>query len=94
MRSTLTTAAAAGPASAADRVSCTLRETSMHRASITLLLLASTATGQSLVRDINKVPYPLESHSHPSDFATLGTIGLFAANDIIHGRELWRSDGT
>lgn len=44
----------------------------------------------SLVHDINSQP----AGSDPGSFAEINGIVYFAANDGIHGRELWRSDGT
>lgn len=47
-----------------------------------------------LVRDINPTLSVAESSSYPENFAALGSIALFEADDELHGRELWRSDGT
>src|SRR5258706_8409496 len=42
-----------------------------------------------LVKDINTA-----SNSDPSSFRAANGIIYFAANDGIHGKELWRTDGT
>ena len=39
-------------------------------------------------------PAPLKPSSAPSAFAAMGRTLFFAAADGIHGRELWKSDGT
>src|SRR5262249_5413244 len=43
-----------------------------------------------LLADLNQ----LGAGSDPGPFVTIGAITLFAANDGVHGRELWRTDGT
>lgn len=49
----------------------------------------STGVSVSRIKDI----WPAGS-SNPSQFVKLGSFLCFIANDGIHGRELWRSDGT
>jgi ELWxxDGT repeat protein len=52
-----------------------------------------TEAGTVLVKDIN----PGAAHSmavYESRLTAVGDILFFAANDGVHGRELWRSDGT
>jgi ELWxxDGT repeat protein len=51
------------------------------------LLLSVSA---SLLKDLNTLP----ASSDPSGFFSIGTITYFAANDGVHGNELWRTDGT
>jgi ELWxxDGT repeat protein len=60
-----------------------------------------TAQGTSLVKDINPYLYfagnqngclPLSSSPGPG--VVIGKSVLFAADDSVHGRELWTSDGT
>jgi ELWxxDGT repeat protein len=54
-----------------------------------------TATGTVLVKDINPgSSSPNYSGSLPSDLTGAGGTLFFEANDGIHGRELWESDGT
>ena len=52
---------------------------------------AAASTGPRIIRDIQQGAGSSEpdSYSH----ITSGTV-LFAASDSVHGRELWRSDGT
>ncbi|HKI00721.1 MAG TPA: ELWxxDGT repeat protein [Thermoanaerobaculia bacterium] len=45
-----------------------------------------------LVKDIN--PVPVAQGSSPREYATLGALAIFAADDGESGREIWRSDGT
>src|SRR6187551_3699380 len=59
---------------------------------LTLLLLAPGARGAaapSLVRDINTI-----GSSNPTSLTAVGNTLFFAANDGVHGNELWKSDGT
>ncbi|MES1240575.1 MAG: ELWxxDGT repeat protein [Acidobacteriota bacterium] len=62
--------------------------------STALLLAALPAFGLEpfLVKDINLEPEP--ASSDPNEFAALGSVALFAADDGLSGEELWRSDGT
>ena len=43
-----------------------------------------------MVLDINAIPLS----SNPTDIVAIGTTAYFAANDGIHGNQLWKSDGT
>jgi len=52
-----------------------------------------TDAGTVLVKDINTATTPNNS-SYPSYLTTINGIAYFAANDGIHGNELWKSDGT
>ena len=44
----------------------------------------------TLLKDIN----PGAASSSPTDFTTVGGTTYFAANDGVHGDELWKSNGT
>lgn len=52
----------------------------------------SSAALPRLVKDI--APGGGDNTSAPRDFCAVGEILYFTANDRVHGRELWRSDGT
>src|SRR5262245_52404912 len=43
-----------------------------------------------LLRDINPTSLP----SYPSDIVVIGSTTYFSADDGVHGRELWKNDGT
>ena len=56
-------------------------------------------TGPALLKDINTLPASSFPGIHDADrgedtFAVLNGIAYFFANDGVHGRELWRTDGT
>lgn len=56
--------------------------------------LAAFAQGPAhLVKDINALPDP-NTDSAPSGFVTINGVTYFAADDGIHGTELWRTDGS
>lgn len=58
--------------------------------SVTTLALPAAAAGQpSLVKDINP-----GGSSNPTELTKVGNTLFFAANDGVHGTELWKSDGT
>ena len=48
------------------------------------------AVSPQLVLDINTTTLP----SDPSDIVAVGSTAYFLADDGVHGRELWKSDGT
>jgi len=43
---------------------------------------------------VKEISNPQPAGSSPQDFVALGAVGLFAADDGVSGRVLWRSDGT
>jgi ELWxxDGT repeat protein len=51
--------------------------------------LAPTVSA-GLIKDLNLAP----ASSNPADFLTIGAITYFAANDGVHGNEIWRTDGS
>ncbi|MCW5201807.1 hypothetical protein VU12_02580, partial [Desulfobulbus sp. US4] len=57
---------------------------------LALLPLSTIAAEPYLVKDINL----FSQSSMPSQGVALGNIYYFTASDEIHGRELWKSDGT
>jgi ELWxxDGT repeat protein len=46
-----------------------------------------------LVKDINTVSFT-GGDSNPMEFASIGAVTYFAATEAIHGKELWKTDGT
>ena len=52
-----------------------------------------TPEGTGLVKDIDP-PLLTSTGSHPRDFVAVGNDVYFTADDGVHGRELWVSDGT
>jgi ELWxxDGT repeat protein len=55
-----------------------------------------TAAGTTLVKDINSISsdYYLSSSSNPGNLTNVGGRLFFAANDGMHGIELWKSNGS
>jgi ELWxxDGT repeat protein len=51
------------------------------------VLMSQTPT---LLKDINRSPLS----SSPEEAVVMGGVSYFSADDAVHGRELWRSDGT
>jgi ELWxxDGT repeat protein len=66
----------------------------VRRAVVSVLLLsfcASVASAETVYRIKDIHP---EGSSFPSDFVHSGNVTFFTADDGVHGRELWRTDGT
>jgi ELWxxDGT repeat protein len=60
---------------------------------LALCLTAAAAQAQPAyrVKDVN----PLAAHgSRPTGFTTIAGVTYFVADDLAHGREMWRTDGT
>jgi ELWxxDGT repeat protein len=55
---------------------------------------AGLAGAPFLVKDIHPGTSPSNFYDPPTLFAELGTTVLFGASDKVHGRELWRTDGS
>jgi ELWxxDGT repeat protein len=53
-----------------------------------------TDAGTQLVKDINPGPLPSNSGASGQEIALVGDHFVFAADDGVHGSELWISDGT
>jgi ELWxxDGT repeat protein len=61
-----------------------------------------TPAGTAMVKDINTAPGEGSQRTHPSlagadlthPFAAIGGTIFFEANDGVHGKELWKTDGT
>src|ERR1044072_9993306 len=64
-------------------------------AALLLILLPPPAPAETpalLVADL--VPSHVSASSCPSPVTTLGGVAYFTAEDTLHGRELWRTEGT
>lgn len=57
-----------------------------------LFISNGTSAGTTLLKDLFP-GFLLDRSSHPSPFVTAGPIAFFTADDGVHGRELWRTDG-
>lgn len=71
-----------------------MRRTASTLAAVALLTLSvvaptGAASGPVLLKDINP-----SGSSNPSQMTVVGSTLFFAANDGVHGNELWKSDGT
>ena len=55
-----------------------------------LMFIQTSAFSQKLLKDINTGT----ATSYPEDFIQIGDMVYFTADDIIHGKELWITDGT
>lgn len=58
------------------------------------LLSAGLAPAQNLLHDIDSRGVDMTVGSKPASFVTVGKAVYFHAEDPIHGREIWRSDGS
>ena len=54
------------------------------------MLMQTNVFSQKLVKDINTTP----NGSDVRNFVQLNDITLFYADDLIHGRSVWKTDGT
>jgi ELWxxDGT repeat protein len=72
------------------RLSKTVRSANSRRALIESLELRQLLTSSAPVL----VPSPFTYSSNPTSLLTIGDITYFAADDGIHGNELWKTDGT
>ncbi|QDU65929.1 ELWxxDGT repeat protein [Engelhardtia mirabilis] len=61
---------------------------------LAVVLLSSAAQGQTLVADINSSTVTEEYSSDPVHLVESGGFVYFSGEDTVHGRELWRTDGT
>ena len=58
---------------------------------ITIMMAGEAVTqGPVMVKTVGSGPLP----SYPHDFVNVNGALFFAANDYVHGHELWRTDGT
>jgi ELWxxDGT repeat protein len=53
-----------------------------------------TADGTVLVKDVNPGPASAFPRTHVGNLTAVGRMLFFAADDGVHGRKLWKSDGT
>src|SRR4051812_45115242 len=60
---------------------------------LAIFLGTATATASPYVSQVRDVNFGLED-SHPQELAAVGATLFFAADDGVHGIELWKSDGT
>ncbi len=61
---------------------------------ILILAGATQASGQVIQPAADVVRTPRDRGSHPTEYEVGETQTFFIAGDPVHGRELWRSDGT
>src|SRR5262249_1844409 len=53
-----------------------------------------TSAGTVMVKEIASGPYGTYASSYPRSLSNVAGTLFFTADDGIHGRELWKSDGT
>ena len=58
------------------------------------LLVTADASAQLIQVAADVVQIPVDGSSYPNDFRVAESQTFFMATDPIHGRELWRTDGT